>query len=103
MNFERATNNGPRRSWCSSGYRLLIGLMGVFLFLMQGPAAHAQRLDGSLRVEVGDTSGASVLEAKVTVTNEGTGVSLSTTASSAGSYVFPNLLVGTYTVTVEKA
>jgi hypothetical protein len=69
---------------------------------MLGTATRAQRLDGSLRVEVGDTSGASILDAKVTVTNEATGVSVSTNASSAGSYVFPNLLVGTYTVTVEK-
>jgi len=77
-------------------------MLGVFLFLMQVSVARAQRLDGSLRVEVGDTSGASIVDAKVTVTNEATNVSVSSTASSAGTYVFPNLLVGTYTVTVEK-
>jgi hypothetical protein len=77
-------------------------MLGLALCFMLGTAARAQRLDGSLRVEVGDTSGASILDAKVTVTNEATGVSVSTNASSAGSYVFPNLLVGTYTVTVEK-
>jgi len=77
-------------------------MLGVFLLLMQTSAARAQRLDGSLRVEVGDSSGASILDAKVTVTNEATGVSVSTTASSAGTYVFPDLLVGTYTITVEK-
>src|SRR5437899_8785782 len=102
MNCERATSVGPRRSRLSNVGRLLIGMLGVFLFLMQTSVARGQRLDGSLRVEVGDTSGASVVDAKVTVTNEATGVSVSTTASSAGSYVFPNLLVGTYTVTVEK-
>src|SRR2546429_3062371 len=32
--------------------------------------SHAQRLDGTLRVEVTDASGAVVLDAKVTVTNE---------------------------------
>jgi hypothetical protein len=77
-------------------------MLGVFLCLMQTSVARGQRLDGSLRVEVGDTSGASIVDAKVTVTNEATGVSVSTSASSAGSYVFPNLLVGTYTITVEK-
>jgi hypothetical protein len=77
-------------------------MLGVFLFLMQTSVARGQRLDGSLRVEVGDTSGASIVDAKVTVTNEATGVSVSTSTSSAGTYVFPNLLVGTYTVTVEK-
>ena len=77
-------------------------MLGVFLFLMQTSVARGQRLDGSLRVEVADTSSASIVDAKVTVTNEATGVSVSTSTSSAGTYVFPNLLVGTYTVTVEK-
>jgi hypothetical protein len=102
MNRERATGNVPCRSWRSNASRLLLGMLGVFLFLMQTSVARAQRLDGSLRVEVGDTSGAAIVDAKVTVTNEATGVSISSTASSAGTYVFPNLLVGTYTVTVEK-
>jgi hypothetical protein len=66
-------------------------------------ALHAQRLDGTLRVTVTDKTGASVEDARVTVTNEGTGVPKTATASSAGTYVFPDLLVGTYTVTVEKA
>jgi len=102
MNRERAASIDPRRSWRTNIGHLLLVMLGVFLLLMQTSVARAQRLDGSLRVEVGDTSGASVLDAKVTVTNEATGVSVSTTASSAGTYVFPNLLVGTYTVTVER-
>src|SRR3989441_9826608 len=102
MNCERATSVGPRRSRLSNVCRLFIGVLGVFLFLMQASVARGQRLDGSLRVEVGDTSGASIVDAKVTVTNEATNVSVSSNASSAGPYVFPNLLVGTYTVTVEK-
>jgi len=102
MNCERATGIGPSRSRLSNVCRLFIGMLGVFLFLMQASVARGQRLDGSLRVEVGDTSGASIVDAKVTVTNEATNVSVSSNASSAGTYVFPNLLVGTYTVTVEK-
>ena len=62
----------------------------------------AQRLDGTLRVTVTDKMGAVILDAKVAVTNEGTSVGITTTASSAGTYVFPDLLVGSYTVTVEK-
>ncbi len=64
--------------------------------------AMAQRLDGTLRVTVTDKMGAVILDAKVTVTNEGTSVGITATASSAGTYVFPDLLVGSYTVTVEK-
>lgn len=77
---------------------LLAGVLAVFL----AATAQAQRLDGTLRVEVADSSGASILDAKVTATNESTNVSTTTTASSAGTYVFPNLLVGSYTITVEK-
>ena len=62
----------------------------------------AQRLDGTLRVTVTDKTGAAILDAKVTATNEGTSVGITATASSAGTYVFPDLLVGSYTVTVEK-
>jgi carboxypeptidase family protein/TonB-dependent receptor-like protein len=64
--------------------------------------AQAQRLDGTLRVTVTDKTGASVEDARVTVTNEATNVSTTATASSAGTYVFPNLLVGAYRITVEK-
>ena len=63
----------------------------------------AQRLDGTLRVTVSDSTGAGIPDAKVTVTNEATGVTTTATASSAGTYVFPDLLVGTYTVTAEKS
>lgn len=80
--------------------------MSLFLFLLAlallPSFAVAQRLDGTLRVTATDRTGADVLDARVTVTNESTNVSVTATASSAGTYVFPNLLVGTYTVTVEK-
>src|ERR1700730_2338459 len=64
--------------------------------------AMAQRLDGTLRVTVTDKMGAVILDAKVTVTNEGTSVGITATASSAGTHVLPDLLVGSYTVTAEK-
>lgn len=61
----------------------------------------AQRLDGSLTGNVSDPSGAVVPNAKVTVTNEATGVSNTTNTTTAGSYTFPNLLVGSYTLRIE--
>ncbi len=80
---------------------IFMALAGVLCILL-GSAARAQRLDGTLRVTVADKSQASIEEAKVTAENEATGVAVTTTASSSGTYVFPNLLVGTYVVTVEK-
>jgi len=80
---------------------IFMTLAGVLCILL-GSAARAQRLDGTLRVTVTDRSQASIEDAKVTAENEATGVSATTTTSSSGTYVFPNLLVGTYAVTVEK-
>ncbi len=82
--------------------RLIVIALSAMICILLGSAAEAQRLDGTLRVTVTDSSQAVIEEAKVTVENQETGVSTSTTASSAGTYVFPNLLVGTYTVTIEK-
>ena len=80
---------------------IFMALAGVLCILL-GSAARAQRLDGTLRVTVADKSQASIEGAKATAENEATGVAVTTTASSSGTYVFPNLLVGTYAVTVEK-
>jgi len=80
---------------------IFVALAAILCILLDSPA-RAQRLDGSLSVTVTDTSQASVEDAKVSVTNNATGVTSETTASSSGTYVFPNLLVGTYTVSVEK-
>src|SRR5258707_1567083 len=82
--------------------RYLVIALSLIVSLLVGGAVQGQRLDGSLRVTVTDKSQASVEDAKVSVTNTATGVTSVTTASSSGTYVFPNLLVGAYTVSVEK-
>ncbi|HEY2351091.1 MAG TPA: TonB-dependent receptor, partial [Candidatus Acidoferrum sp.] len=79
----------------------IILCIATCMFLVS--VAQAQRLDGSLRVTVTDTSDASVEDAVVTVVNEATNTAVTANASSAGTYVFPNLLVGTYTISVEKS
>jgi hypothetical protein len=82
--------------------RLIVTALAAIVCILLGNAAEAQRLDGTLRVTITDKSQASIEEAKVTAENEATGVAASTSASSSGTYVFPNLLVGTYTISVEK-
>jgi hypothetical protein len=103
MNCNREIGVGANAYRPKNAGRLLLGMLGLLLCLGLSSSARGQRLDGGLRVEVGDSSGAAILDAKVTVTNEATNVSVSTDTSSSGTYVFPNLLVGTYTITVEKA
>ncbi|HEX8882091.1 MAG TPA: TonB-dependent receptor, partial [Candidatus Acidoferrum sp.] len=89
---------------CKKPGRVWIALLAFVVAILILPGfANAQRLDGTLRITVSDSTGAGILDAKVTVTNDATGVSTTATASSAGTYVFPNLIVGSYTVTAEKS
>src|SRR2546422_4653363 len=90
------------RVWARLLRRILLGICAAVLVPAAAVPIHAQRLDGTLRITVSDTTGASVTDARVTVTNEATKVSVSTNVSSEGTYVLPNLLVGSYSITVEK-
>ena len=75
--------------------------LGLLLFL--GPSLlRAQGLSG-IAGTVTDPSGAVVPDAKVTATNDATGVSSQTTTTSAGTYTLTDLIPGTYTVRIEKA
>lgn len=111
MNCERTLSMGGFRSAVSKVAarrekpgRVWIALLAFVVAMLILPGfANAQRLDGTLRITVSDSTGAGILDAKVTVTNDATGVSTTATASSAGTYVFPNLLVGSYTVNAEKS
>jgi len=63
--------------------------------LAQGTAS---RVTGT----VVDPSGASIPDATVTLTHEGTRVSFTVQTTSTGNYVFDSVQIGLYTVTVEK-
>ena len=59
---------------------------------------HAQVDTGSITGTVTDPSGAVINAAKVTLTNEGTGVSLSVNTGSDGSYTFSPVRIGSYKI-----
>lgn len=102
MNFVREIGmgrNGSRLNLFRGSFFALLAAALVFVFSIP---ASAQRLDGTLRGDVLDSSGAAVADASVSVKNEGTGAIQTTTSTGAGSYTFPNLVPGTYTLTVEK-
>jgi hypothetical protein len=75
--------------------------LGLLLFLAPS-LLRAQGLSG-ITGTVTDPSGAVVPDAKVTATNDATGVSSQTTTTSAGTYTLTDLIPGTYTVRIEKA
>ena len=73
----------------------------IFFVLLISSSLLAQTFRGTILGTVTDTSGAAVLNAKVTAHNVDTGVDRTTDTSSDGSYLIPELPIGTYTVTVE--
>lgn len=58
---------------------------------------------GSITGTVKDSTGASVPSANVTVTNPTNAISQAATTNDAGSFTFPDVRPGTYSVVVEKA
>jgi hypothetical protein len=62
---------------------------------------YAQVDTGTILGTVKDQSGAVIPGAKVTITNEGTGFTLSKTTAIDGSYLFTPIKIGLYTVTTE--
>lgn len=73
----------------------LLALTIAACFLSLSPL-HAQVDTGSISGKVADTSGAVVSGAKVTLTNEGTGASLSTVTNADGFYTFNPVRIGNY-------
>ena len=73
----------------------------VFLFLFS-TTAFSQFDAGQISGFVRDSSGAIVPNATVTALNEGSGEAHKTSGNTEGYYIFPQLFVGKYTVTVEQ-
>src|SRR5829696_2377592 len=76
-------------------------LTAALLLTLAAAAAHAQGTASRVTGVVTDPSGAVVEGATVTLTNEGTNVTFTTTTTDAGAYVFDSVQVGVYTVAVE--
>jgi hypothetical protein len=82
--------------------RVLVGLLAVLL-LTTGPVRlKAQSVSSSIQGTVSDTSGAQVPGADVTLVNVATGVLFKTQTDAAGSYSFPSVMLGVYSLKVAK-
>jgi len=78
--------------------RFCLSFLCVFV-LVAGALAQVQ--NGQFTGTVMDPSGAAIANAKVTVTNLGTQLSVTTTTNQAGLYVARELPVGSYKITAE--
>ena len=69
--------------------------------LMFALTAMAQIQNGQFAGTVTDPSGAAVANAKITIANAGSGLSVSTTSNATGGYQISELPPGTYKITIE--
>src|SRR3954468_8356630 len=88
---------GPRYAW-------LLILLAAIIFVAAAAPTFAQSPNTStIVVLVTDPSGAAVVDARVTVTNDRTGATREAVSGSGGSAIVAALpLTGTYTVAVSK-
>ncbi|HWR52347.1 MAG TPA: carboxypeptidase-like regulatory domain-containing protein, partial [Bryobacteraceae bacterium] len=91
------------RSERTGGYwRDLAALVVVLCVLLISPIfLTAQTTAGSISGRVADPQGAAVPEASVAILNQEQNSTQHTTADLEGKFVFPVLLPGSYTVTIE--
>ncbi len=74
----------------------------IFVFTLVTASLWAQTFLGGIRGTVSDKTGAVIAEAKVTVTDQGTGISRATISNTEGGYTFNALNPATYDILVEK-
>jgi hypothetical protein len=77
--------------------------LAVFALLALTCSAFAQVQNGQFTGDVADPSGAAIPNAKVTITNLGTNLTVSVTTNQSGMYNVRELPIGTYKITVEAA
>jgi len=83
-----------------SGGRSFLGLLALLVVVQP---VSGQEFRGAILGRITDPSGAVVSGAKVTITNEETGVSVEAASNQEGNYNVPFLLPGRYTVTAETS
>ena len=74
--------------------------LGVLALALTSPF-YAQTFRGSISGTVNDPTGAAILGAVVQTTNSATGLKRGTVSSSAGEFIFPDLPLGEYEVTIS--
>jgi hypothetical protein len=76
-------------------------LVSIIFGLLSGASLLAQVDMGSIQGTVLDQSGAVVPNAKVSLTNEATSLTVATKSNSSGAFIFTPIRIGTYTVSAE--
>jgi Carboxypeptidase regulatory-like domain len=80
----------------------LAALVFTILFFISPMLVRAQSGTSSVQGTVTDSTGAVIPGASVILTNNATGVALNATSDSSGSYSFPSVLPGVYSLEITK-
>src|SRR5438445_2509662 len=88
---------------CVRNFKFALVVCLAAVLLLCSSAVTAQTFRGTILGTVTDSTGASIAGAAVAVRNVNTGLSRTVTTSDDGTYSVPELPIGTYSVTVEKA
>ena len=80
-----------------------LGVLSLLLTMLYiAPQASAQSTGGRIRGTVTDTSGAAISGANLALTDEATNVTRSTVSGYNGEYIFLEIPVGTYDLSVAQ-
>ena len=82
--------------------RVAIRLAMFCILVGTGAYVQAQSTNGQISGLITDSTGAAVVNARLTAVNAATGVSYSNTSNGSGVYVLPQLLPGQYEMSVTK-
>src|SRR4051812_12945524 len=81
--------------------RAVLTLAILVLSIVYGGLVFGQATGGAVTGQVMDPNGAVITSATVRLKNEATGQALNTQTTGSGSFSFPNVLGGDYTLSVE--
>src|SRR5277367_1837854 len=82
-----------------SALRLRALCLGLAVCLSLSTLLPAQGTGGRILGRISDPTGAVLATVRVTATNEATGLTHDSASNDSGDFVFPDLPVGTYTLT----
>jgi outer membrane receptor protein involved in Fe transport len=84
-------------------HKIVLALVTVTALITFSTTARGQVTGGSVTGTVADSQGAVIPNATVNLSNKATGQKLTTQTTDSGSYNFPNVPVGDYTITFENS
>src|SRR6185437_14035234 len=85
----------------SPHYRLQITSLLLILFLFA--TAHAQTFRGGINGSILDPAGVAIANASIIATNTATGAHTNGISTSSGEFLFPDLPLGEYNLTIKLA